>query len=54
MQRFCGLSSDEMEPLIRLAVGIALSEVVARESGVLQAGTFRRVLNDLLANALAL
>lgn len=54
MQRFCGLSATEMEPLIRVAVGIALSEVVARESGVAQAGTFRRVLNDLLATALAL
>jgi hypothetical protein len=52
MQRFGGTDATEIEPLLRVAAALALAETTARESGVKQAGTIRRNLNDLLRNAL--
>lgn len=51
MERFSGIDSDEIEPLLRVAAALGLAEVAARESGVKMAGTIRRNVNELLRNA---
>jgi hypothetical protein len=53
MERFGGTSSGEIEPLLRVAIAIVLSEVTAREAGVRGAGTLRRNINEMLRDALA-
>ncbi|PKL40406.1 MAG: ATP-binding protein [Spirochaetae bacterium HGW-Spirochaetae-1] len=52
MERFSGPDCDEIEPILRIAAALGLSEVIARESGVRKAGTIRRNVNELLRNAL--
>jgi len=53
MQRFSGISADEIEPLLRIAVAIGLSQVAARQSGVKKAGVILQNVNELLRDALA-
>jgi hypothetical protein len=53
MDRFGGISAEEIEPLLRVAVAIGLSQVVARLSGVKKAGVILQNVNDLLRDALA-
>lgn len=53
MIQFGGLDAEQIEPLQRVAVAIVLSEITARESGVRDAGTFRRNINELLRDALS-
>lgn len=53
MIRFSGADSSAIEPLLRAAAAIGLAEVLARESGVSQAGTIRRNINDLLRDSLS-
>ncbi len=53
MQRFAGVSAEEMEPYIRFAVALAIAETVARDQGVKLAGTIRRHINALLKSALS-
>jgi hypothetical protein len=53
MIRFGGTGPDQLEPIIRLAVGVGLAEVVARDGGIKMAGTIRRNLNELLRNSLS-
>ncbi len=53
MERFIGSDFSQIEPLLRIAVGLCLAEVCARESGVKQAGTIRRNLNEYLTKALS-
>jgi hypothetical protein len=43
---------DDLDPVIRLAAGIAIAEVTAQEAGVQGAPTVRRNLNHLLREAL--
>ncbi len=50
---FAGANGENLEPQLRIAAAVALAEVVARESGVKSAGTFRRNVNELLRNALS-
>lgn len=52
MKRFSGPDCDEIEPILRIAAAIGLSEIIARESGVKKSGTIRRNINELLRNAL--
>lgn len=52
MQRFGGVTVQQIEPLLRVAAAIALSEVTARASGVKQAGVLRRNINEFLRNGL--
>ena len=52
-QAFAGANVDQLEPQLRIAAALVLGEVVARESGVKQAGTIRRNVNDLLRSALS-
>jgi hypothetical protein len=51
--RFAGPNLESLEPILRLAIGVALSEVVARDAGVKMAGAIRLNLNELLRDALA-
>ncbi|HYG64956.1 MAG TPA: ATP-binding protein [Thermoanaerobaculia bacterium] len=53
MVRFISLDGDEIVPFLRLAAGLAIAEVTAREVGVRQAGTLRRNLNQILRSALS-
>jgi hypothetical protein len=53
MERFGGADASRIEPLLRVAVAIILAEIVARSSGVKQAGAVRRNINELLRNALS-
>lgn len=53
MERFGGTDPTSIEPLLRVAVAIGLAETAARDSGVRQAGTIRRNINDLLRNTLS-
>lgn len=53
MRRFSGATAEDLEPLLRIAAGVALAETAAREAGVKQAGTLRRNLNELLASGLS-
>jgi hypothetical protein len=53
MVRFSGADSSALESLLRTAAAIGLAEVLARESGISQAGTIRRNVNDLLRDSLS-
>ena len=53
MVRFAQNDSEDTDGILRLAAGIAVSEVLARSAGVRKAGTVRRNLNDLLMTALS-
>lgn len=53
MERFGGTDAASIEPLLRVAAAIGLSETTAREAGVAMAGTIRRNINHLLRNALS-
>ncbi|WP_309707463.1 ATP-binding protein [Armatimonas sp.] len=53
MEQFCGTSVTDIEPLLRMAVAVALSELLARDSGVKMASTFRRNINKILRDALS-
>lgn len=53
MIQFGGLEAEQIEPLQRVAIAIVLSEITARDSGVRDAGTFRRNINELLRDALS-
>lgn len=52
-QRFGGATAEDIEGLVRIAVGLAVAETTAREAGVAMSGTIRRNLNELLGNVLA-
>lgn len=53
MMRFAQADTEDVEGLLRVAAAIALAEVLARDSGVRQAGTVRRNVNDILRNVLS-
>jgi hypothetical protein len=53
MERFISPDGDEIIPFTRLAVGLAIAEITAREVGVRQAGTLRMNLNQILRSALS-
>jgi hypothetical protein len=53
VQRFSSPSGAEVTAFVRLAAGLAISEITAAAQGVRQAGTIRRNLNQLLHDALA-
>jgi hypothetical protein len=53
MKRFGGTRKEEIEPLQRVAVAIALAERAARASGVRQASSIRCNVNDILRNCLS-
>lgn len=51
--RYGGALGEDLEGLIRIAVGLAIAQTTARESGVKMAGTVIRNLNELLGGVLA-
>lgn len=53
MLRFVSPDGDELIPFTRLAAGLAIAEITAREVGVRQAGTLRINLNQILRSALS-
>jgi hypothetical protein len=53
MVRFAQNNSEDVDALLRVAAAIALAEVLARDSGVRNAGTVRRNVNDILREALS-
>lgn len=53
MVSFAQTDPEDLEALLRVAAGLALSEKLARGAGVKMAGTIRRNLNELLREALA-
>lgn len=53
-QRFGGATAEDVEGLLRLAVGLAIAETTAREAGVGMAGVVTKNLNELLGGVLAI
>jgi hypothetical protein len=53
MVRFAQTDTEDVEALLRVAAALALAEVLARDSGVRNAGTVRRNINDILKDALS-
>ncbi len=53
MERFGGATVEQIEPLLRVAAALGLSEIVARDSGLKKAGRIRHNVNELLRDALA-
>lgn len=53
MDRFGGSDRERLEPLLRVAAGLALAETTARAAGVRGAGTIRHNLNEFLRDALS-
>lgn len=53
MVNFAQTDPEDVEALLRVAAGLALSEKLARGVGLKMVGTIRRNLNDLLHEALA-
>lgn len=52
MLQYSGAEASQIEPLQRVAVAIALAEIIAEETGIEMPGTFRRIINGLLRDAL--
>ena len=53
MIRFAQTDTEDVEALLRIAAALALAEVLARDSGVRNAGTVRRNVNDIIRDALS-
>lgn len=53
MERFVGIESEKIEPVLRVAAALGLAEKLARESGVKFAGSVRNNVNKILTEALA-
>ena len=53
MVTFAQTEADDIEPLLRIAAALAISEKLARRAGVKMAGTIRRNLNEILREALS-
>lgn len=53
MVSFAQTDAAEIEPLLRVAAALAISEKLARRAGVRSAGTVRRNLNEILREALS-
>lgn len=52
-EKFASTDKTRIAPLLRLAVAIGLSEIIARESGVNNSSFFRNNINKLLTDALS-
>lgn len=53
MVRFAQGTAEELEAITRLAAAFGMAEVLARDAGVKYAGTVRRNVNEILAEALS-
>lgn len=52
-QRYSSADANEIELLLRIAAALALAESIARSGGAKQAGAVRKIMNELLRNALS-
>jgi hypothetical protein len=52
-QRYASADPNEIELLLRIAAALALAESIARAGGAKQVGAVRKIMNDLLRNALS-
>ncbi len=50
MIRFVGVDNSKIEPILRFAAALGLSEVIAKDSGVRTQGEVRRNFNELITN----
>ncbi len=50
MVSFVGVDNSKIEPILRFAAALGLSEVIAKESGVKTQGEVRRNFNELISN----
>jgi hypothetical protein len=50
MVNFVGVDNSKIEPILRFAAALGLSEVIAKESGVKTQGEVRRNFNELISN----
>ncbi len=53
MVRFVKPDSEDIEAILRIAAALAIAEVLASDSGVRNAGTIRRNVNEIIQNALS-
>jgi hypothetical protein len=53
MVSFAQTNAADIEPILRIAAALAISEKLARRAGVKSAGTVRRNLNEILREALS-
>ena len=53
MLQYGGTEATQIEPLLRMAIAIALAEITARDSGVKKTKTFIRNINKFLRHALS-
>jgi hypothetical protein len=53
MERFGGTTAEEIEPLLRVAAALGLSETICRDAGIKKVGRIRENINELLRDALA-
>lgn len=53
VQRFAKPDSSDLELLVRLACAIGIAEILARMTGIRNAGHFRRTVNRLLRDAMS-
>jgi hypothetical protein len=53
MVTFAQTDASDIEPILRIAAALAISEKLARRAGVRSAGTVRRNLNEILREALS-
>lgn len=53
MQRFAGVDENKIQPILRIAAALAISETVARDSGICGVHEVRRNVNELLGGALS-
>lgn len=53
MDKFVGPAAEGLEPLVRVAIGIGLAEISARDAGVRGSSAVRMRLNDLLRGGLS-
>ncbi len=50
MVNFVGVDNSKIEPILRVAAALGLSEVIAKESGLKTQGEVRRNFNELISN----
>jgi len=50
MVEFAGADTSKIEPILRIAAALGLSEILAKESGIKTQGEVRRNFNELISN----
>ena len=53
MVRFAQINEESLEALLKVAASLAIAEVTARDSGVRNAASIRRNMNEIMLRAFA-